>query len=52
VTERAVFELTSNGLLLTEIAPGVDLEQHVLAQMDFRPTVSDNLKIMDARLFR
>ena len=34
-----------------EIAPGMDLERDVLAQMDFRPRISDNLKEMDRRLF-
>lgn len=39
VTERAVFRLTADGLELTEIAPGIDLESQVLAQMDFRPKI-------------
>lgn len=51
VTERAVFELDDDGLLLVEIAPGVDLEQDVLAQMDFAPRVSEALREMDLRLF-
>ncbi|CAK9077561.1 ATP-dependent Clp protease ATP-binding subunit ClpA homolog CD4A [Durusdinium trenchii] len=34
VTERCVFQLTSNGLELTEVAPGIDLEKEVLAHMD------------------
>ncbi|MGZ6080620.1 MAG: acyl CoA:acetate/3-ketoacid CoA transferase, partial [Myxococcaceae bacterium] len=37
VTERAVFRLTDAGLLLEEIAPGIDLEHEVIAQMDFTP---------------
>ena len=52
VTERAVLELVPDGLMVTEIAPGVDLERDVLAHMDFRPLVSDNLRLMDAAIFR
>jgi len=51
VTERAVFELHDDGLVMTEIARGVDLERDVLQQMDFRPRIADPLKNMDARLF-
>lgn len=51
VTERAVFELGPQGLVLTEVAPGLDVEQDVLAQMQFRPQVSSALRRMDARLF-
>lgn len=51
ITERAVFELTQEGLVLKEIAPGVRLEQDILSQMDFKPIVSDDLKQMDARIF-
>lgn len=51
VTERAVFHLRPDGLELTEIAPGVDLERDVLAHMDFRPLMSD-VRQMDAALFR
>jgi propionate CoA-transferase len=52
VTERAVFELTPQGITLTEIAPGIDLEKDILAHMEFRPIISDNLKLMDERIFR
>lgn len=52
VTERAVFELTRDGLILVEIAPGVNLERDILAQMDFHPQVPESIKTMDARLFR
>ncbi len=51
LTERAVFQVTDKGLTLTEIAPGVDLEKHILAHMEFRPHIAENLKEMDARIF-
>ena len=38
--------------MLIEIAPGVDLEKDVLALMDFKPIISPNLKLMDARIFK
>jgi propionate CoA-transferase len=52
ITERAVFRLTPEGLLLTEIAPGIDLQKDVLDKMEFMPIVSKELKTMDPRLFR
>lgn len=52
VTERAVFQLTEDGLELCEIAPGMDLERDVLARMAFRPAISSKLRRMDSRLYR
>ena len=52
VTERAVFELTRDGLMLTEIAPGVELERDILKLMEFAPLISPDLKIMDESLFK
>lgn len=52
ITERAVFRLDRDGLVLVEKAPGVDLERDILGQMDFRPTISPGLKDMDPGLFR
>jgi propionate CoA-transferase len=37
ITERCVFRLTKDGLELTEIEPGVDLEKDILGKMDFKP---------------
>jgi len=52
VTERAVFELRECKLVLIEIAPGIDLQTQVLDLMGFAPDVADDLKTMDARIFR
>ncbi len=51
VTERAVFRLVPEGVMLIEIAPGVDLETQVLDKMEFQPIISPDLKLMDSRLF-
>ncbi|MHA4990600.1 acyl CoA:acetate/3-ketoacid CoA transferase [Cetobacterium somerae] len=51
VTERAVFKLSKNGLELIEIAPGVDLEKDILDNMEFRPIISSELKLMDKKIF-
>lgn len=40
VTERAVFELTADGLRLIEISDGYDLKADILDQMEFKPAVA------------
>lgn len=52
VTERCVMKLTPQGIMLTEIAPGVDLQAHILEQSEFPLIISPELKLMDAALFR
>jgi propionate CoA-transferase len=51
VTERCVFVLREGRLVLTEIAPGVDLEKDILGRMQFRPEIDQPLKLMDAAFF-
>lgn len=51
VTERCVFRLTPSGMALVEIAPGLDLERDILAQMDFRPVISSFPRSIDARIY-
>jgi propionate CoA-transferase len=51
VTERCVFELTPLGLVLAEVAPGVDLERDILQRMGFAPLMPEAPQPMDARLF-
>ena len=52
ISERCVMELTADGLMVTEIAPGVDLQKHILDKMEFTPLVSPDLRLMDERIFR
>jgi propionate CoA-transferase len=42
ITERAVFQLTPQGLELIEIAPGIDLEKEILPLMDFTPIIRNH----------
>ena len=51
VTERCVFRLIDSGLELVEIAPGLNLDHDILGMMDFHPTISTSLKLMDSRIF-
>ncbi len=52
VTERCVFRLVDKRLTLVEIAPGIDLGRDILANMDFKPAIADNLKLMDPEIFQ
>ena len=52
ITERAVFELSENGLMLMEIAPGIDLQKDILDQMMFKPLLAEPILEMDYRIFR
>lgn len=52
ITERCVFKLVPEGLELVEIAPGVDKQKDILDQMDFKPVIKGEVKLMDARIFR
>lgn len=52
ITERAVFELTEKGLMLKEVAPGIDLQKDILDQMEFMPLIAEDLRLMDERIFR
>lgn len=51
ITERAVFRLSDEGLVLIEIAPGIDLKSQVLDQVEAKVIVSPDLKVMDSRIF-
>ncbi len=51
VTERCVMKLTGEGIVVTEVAPGVDLQTHILGQSEFPLRVAPDVKPMDTRLF-
>jgi propionate CoA-transferase len=50
VTERCVLALTPEGLALTEVAPGIDIERDILPYMAFRPLI-EHPQTMDPRIF-
>jgi len=52
ITERCVFELRDEGMTIIEIAPGIDLEKDILAQMNFKPVISPDLKLMPEGIFK
>ena len=51
VTERAVFTLTPEGVVLSEVAPGVDVSRDILPHMAFPPLVPADPRPMDPRIF-
>jgi propionate CoA-transferase len=50
ITERCVFQLSTEGLELIEVAPGIDIERDILAHMEFKPIIKSPRQ-MDARIF-
>ncbi|MCG7337866.1 acyl CoA:acetate/3-ketoacid CoA transferase [Staphylococcus sp. ACRSN] len=51
VTERGVFELTEHGLKLIEVAAGLDVERDVLAHMDFKPIIAEDIKVTNPAIY-
>jgi len=53
ITERCVFERTPEGMVLIEIAPGVDMQKDILDQMEFAPIIPPGgPKLMPAEIFQ
>lgn len=52
VTERAVFTVSEKGLVLEQIAEGIDLQTQILDLMEFKPIISENLKFIDSRVYK
>ncbi len=51
ITERAVFELTAHGVVLTEVAPGVDIRRDIVERMGFKPLMPTTPRTMDPEIF-
>ncbi len=51
VTERAVFRLCPDGMVLEEVAPGLDLRSDVLDRMGFVPLMRGEPKVIDPAIF-
>ena len=51
VTERCVFRLSESGLVLVEVAPGIELERDILQRLPFRPLIKGP-RPMDPTIFR
>jgi acyl CoA:acetate/3-ketoacid CoA transferase len=52
VTERCVIRLLPEGLTVTEIAPGIELQRDIMDQAATPLRVAPDLREMDARLFQ
>ena len=51
ITDRAVFELAEDGPVLIEVAPGIDVQRDVIAQMGFKPRIAENCRTTDLRVY-
>jgi acyl CoA:acetate/3-ketoacid CoA transferase len=52
ITERCVMKLAREGIVVTEIAPGIELQANILDQSEFPLIVAPDLKPMQPALFR
>jgi len=51
ITERAIFKIVKEGVLLVEIAKGIDLDKDVLSHMEFKPLIAEELKIINPYIY-
>ena len=52
VTERCVFELTEEGIMVTEIADGFDIDQDIISKMEFKPQISKCIKKINTKIYK
>lgn len=50
ITERCVIRLTDQGLVATEIMPGIDAQADIVGPTEGRVTVAENAVVMDKKL--
>lgn len=50
VTERCVIKLTANGLVATEIMPGINPQDHIIGASEGRVKVAENARLMPKEL--
>lgn len=51
ITERCVFRLEDEGLVLIEYAPGIDVEKDILSNVDCKIRIASDVLRMDPELF-
>lgn len=51
ITERCVFGLDAGGLVLLEVAPGIDIDTQIRPHLEFPLRVAHEVLTMDSRLF-
>lgn len=51
VTERCTFKLVKGKVTLIDIAPGMDIEKDIIAQMEFRPEIASDVKVLPKELY-
>jgi propionate CoA-transferase len=52
ITERGVFRLQPGGMVLVEVAPGLDVKRDIAPVVEFQFKISRDLREIDACLFR
>jgi propionate CoA-transferase len=51
ITERAVFDLDANGIVLVEVAPGIDVRRDLIDLLPPGVTIMEPLRTMDESIF-
>lgn len=51
ITDRCVMKPSEKGLVITEVAPGIDIRKDIVEQMEFAPIIAEDVKEMDLRIF-